>query len=88
MLANIHLHVTSQCHDVMSTLIANQCDSLCTDCRFLKTGLVDYIGVLKTPIMGFTDGFVDFNNPFFLKGRQPRPGAPKSDAVNFQKISM
>ena len=45
MLANAHLHVTSQCHDITSTLIAIQCDSLCTNCRFLKTGLVDHIGV-------------------------------------------
>ena len=26
-------------------------DSLCTDCRFLKTGPVDHIGVLQTPII-------------------------------------
>ena len=45
MLANTRLHVTSQCHDVTVTLIAIQCD-----CRFLKTGLVDHIGVLQIPI--------------------------------------
>ena len=37
MFANTYLHVTSQCHDVMSTLIAIHCDSLCANCRFLKT---------------------------------------------------
>ena len=36
------------------------CDSLCANCRFLKTGLVDYIGVLQTPIkyyLGSTTSF-------------------------------
>ena len=27
-----------------------QCDSLCENCRFLKTGLVDHIGVLQIPM--------------------------------------
>ena len=44
MFANTNLHLTSQCHDVTLTLIAIQCDSLCTNCQFLKTGLVDHIG--------------------------------------------
>ena len=44
--------MTSQRHDITSTLIAIQCDSLCTNCQFLKRGLVDHIGVLQTPIMG------------------------------------
>ena len=48
--ANTRLHVMSQCHDVMLTLIAIQCDPLCANCRFLKTGLVDHIGVLQTAI--------------------------------------
>ena len=46
MFANTRLHVTSQSHDVMSTSIAIQSDSLCANCRFLKTGLVGHIGVL------------------------------------------
>ena len=51
MFTNTHLHVTSQHHDITSTLIAIQCNSLCISCRFLKTGgLVDPIGVLQTPI--------------------------------------
>ena len=49
MFANTRLHVTSQRHDVTSTLIAIQCNSVCAICRFLKTGLVDHIGVLQTP---------------------------------------
>ena len=48
MFANTCLHVMSQRHDVTS--IAIQCDSLCANCQFLKTGLVDYIGVLPTPV--------------------------------------
>ena len=36
--------------DIMM-IIAIQCDSLCTNCRFLKIGLVDHIGVLQTPII-------------------------------------
>ena len=57
MFANTHLHVMSQHHDVMSTLIAIQCESPCTNCPFLKTGLVGHIGVLQTPIhvIKFTD---------------------------------
>ena len=51
MFANIHLHVTSQRHDITSTLIAIQCDSLCANCRFLKTGLVDHVDVLQTQII-------------------------------------
>ena len=37
MFANTYLHVTSQCHDVTSTLIAIQCVSLCTNiwCKYL-----------------------------------------------------
>ena len=50
MFANTCLHVMSQRHDVTSTLIAIQFDSLCANCRFLKTGLADHIGVLQTPI--------------------------------------
>ena len=42
-------HVTSQCHDVKLTLSAIQCDSLCANCQFLKTDLVDNIDVLQTP---------------------------------------
>ena len=44
--------VTSQvswCHIDIMTIIAIHCDSLCTNCRFLKTGLVDHIGVLQAP---------------------------------------
>ena len=41
--------MTSQCYDVTSTLIAIQCDSLCANCCFLETGIVDNIGVLQTP---------------------------------------
>ena len=40
MFANICLHVTLQLHDIMSTLIAIQCDSLFANCQFMKTGLV------------------------------------------------
>ena len=43
----VSMHVTSH-HDV--TKIAIKCDAICTNCRFLKTGLVDYIGVQQTPI--------------------------------------
>ena len=46
---NTRLHVvyvTSQHHIDFVTIIAIQCDSLCTNCRFLKTGVVDHIGVL------------------------------------------
>ena len=50
MFVNTCLHVRSQCHDVTSALIAIQRDSLCANCRFLKTGLVDDIGVLQTPM--------------------------------------
>ena len=31
-------------------VIAIQCNPLCANCRFLKTGLVDHIGVPQTPI--------------------------------------
>ena len=48
MFANTRLHVTSKHYDVTSTLIAIQCDSLCANCGFLKTSLVDHIGVLQT----------------------------------------
>ena len=51
MFANIRLYVTSQRHDIMLTLITIQCDSLCANCRFLKTGLVDHIDVLQTIII-------------------------------------
>ena len=55
MFANTRLHVTSH-HDVVLTLIAIHCDSLCTNCRFEKKGLVDHIGVLQTPIkLGFSE---------------------------------
>ena len=44
------------CHVDSMTIIAIQCDSLCIrNCWFLKTGLVDHIGVLQTPI-GFNFG--------------------------------
>ena len=46
-----HLHATSQRHDMTSILIAIQCDLLCANCRLLKTGLVDHIGVPQTPNM-------------------------------------
>ena len=46
MFANTRLHVNSQHHDVMSTLIVIQCDSLCANCQLLKTGLVDHTDVL------------------------------------------
>ena len=59
MFTNTHLHVTSQHHDVTSTLIAIQCDSLCTNCRFLNTGLVDHKGVIQTPITS------TFHTPLF-----------------------
>ena len=49
MFKNTRLHATSH-HDVTLTLIAIQCDSLCANCGFLKTGLVDHIGVLQTLI--------------------------------------
>ena len=39
----VPMYVTSWYH-----VIAIHCDSLWTNCRFLKTGLVDYIGVLQT----------------------------------------
>ena len=54
--ANTHLYVMSQHHDVTSTLIAILCDSLCANCQFLKTGLVEYIGVLRTPNMFTSSG--------------------------------
>ena len=44
----VSMCVTSKRHDIMM-IIAIHCDSLCTNCRFLKTGLVDHIGVLQTP---------------------------------------
>ena len=50
MFANTRLHVMSQRHDITLTLIAIQYDSLCANCQFLKTGLVDHIGVLQAPI--------------------------------------
>ena len=51
MFSNTYLHVMSQCHDVTPTLIAIQYDSLCANCRYLKTGLVDYIGVLQATMI-------------------------------------
>ena len=53
MSANIRLHVTSQRHINIMMIIAIQCNSLCTNYRFLKTGFVDHIGVLQTPIILF-----------------------------------
>ena len=47
MFANTHLYPTSQRHDVTLTLIAI---IYAQNCQFLKTGLVEYIGVLQTPI--------------------------------------
>ena len=43
MFAKTRLNVTSQHH------IDINCNSLYTNCRFLKTDLVDHIGVLQTP---------------------------------------
>ena len=53
MFANTRLHVMPQHHDVIPTLIAIQWNSLCANCRFLKRGPVDHIGVLQTPIIVF-----------------------------------
>ena len=71
MTANTRLHVTSQRHDVTLTLIAIQCGSLYTNCRFLKIGLVDYIGVLQTSSpRGFLEVFyfqcVSHRSVFFV----------------------
>ena len=44
----VSMYVMSQMHDTM--IIAVQCDCLCTNCQFLKTGLVDHIDVLQTPM--------------------------------------
>ena len=44
MFGNIHLNVTSQHFNVMMS-ISIQCDSLCTNCQFLKTGRVSHITV-------------------------------------------
>ena len=56
--------------DIM-TIIAIHCDSLCTNCQFLKTGLVDHIGILKTPITGFTHGKI-------VRRRCPKQDIPLS----------
>ena len=48
--ANAHLYVMSQRHDVTLALIALLRDSLCTNCRFLKTCFVKHIDVQQTPI--------------------------------------
>ena len=66
----VSMYVTSQCHEHR-----HYNDSLCTNCRFLKTGFVDHIGVLQTPIkyvktttssiMGlwtFTSKYTNFDN--------------------------
>ena len=57
--ANTRLHVcdvtTSWCHIDITTIIVIHCDSLCTNCRFLKTGIKTDIGVLQTPTSN--DGF-------------------------------
>ena len=70
MFANTRLHVTSQCHDVMSTLIVIQCDSLCANCRFQKTGLVDRIGVQQTPMTSHRNcvcrQYYSMNNPLIV----------------------
>ena len=50
MFANTRLYAMSQRHDITLTLIAIPCDSLCSNFGFLKTGLVEYIGVLQKPI--------------------------------------
>ena len=62
MFANTHLHVTSQCH----------VDINCNSVRFtlgklsiLKTGLVDHIGVLQTPMNHRVWYFVVYLNPWF-----------------------
>ena len=44
------LSVTSQCHVDIMMIIAIHYDSPCTSCPFLKTGLVDHLGVLQTPM--------------------------------------
>ena len=44
--------ISTQCHNVtniMLTLIAVLCDSLCSNFGFLETSLVEYIDVLQTP---------------------------------------
>ena len=42
----------SRRHIDIMTIIAIHCDSLCTNCRFLKTGLVEHIGVGQIPMTG------------------------------------
>ena len=41
----------SRHHIDIMMIITIFCDSLCTNCRFLKTGLVVHIWVLQTPMM-------------------------------------
>ena len=50
MFANTGLCVTSQHHDVTMALIAILCNALWSNVGFLKTGRVEYLGVLQTPI--------------------------------------
>ena len=44
------MYVMSQRHIDIMMIIAIHCDSLCTNCWFLKISLVDHIGVMQTPI--------------------------------------
>ena len=54
MSANTRLHVCDITRHVdIMMIIAIYCDSLCTNCRFLETGLVDHIGVLQTPVKNY-----------------------------------
>ena len=50
----VSMYVMSQHHVDILTIIAIHCDSLYTNCWFLKTGLVDHIGVLQTPMRSTT----------------------------------
>ena len=47
----ISMYVTLQCHIDIMMIIVIHCDSLWTNCGFLKRGLVDHLGVLQTPII-------------------------------------
>ena len=64
--ANTRLHVVLQCHDVTSTLIAIQCNSLHANCRFLKTGLLDHIGVRQTPTILSSRLYTDVPELFLI----------------------
>ena len=47
----ISMYVKSQHHVNIMMIIAIHCDPLSRNCQFLKTFLVDHIGVVQTPIM-------------------------------------